>query len=249
VHQGKEWDAAAAALLCTDPDLIDTFAVLADDVLTRTRSAFTWQAILAVVEEWQTLLMPRGRATKEVELGIWGELWFVENSRDVGRALLGWRGPDGDATDFFQDGIAVEVKASRTRRQHFVSQAQVETPVGLHEAWLLSLWVKADPGSALTVPWIADSIVAKAPDQAEALRRMAQAGYSPGDRREYTSAFALLSEPEWFALADVPRVRAADPGISQLRYRIALDEARRANAVTAGQLWHHFHEHDYGGDR
>lgn len=249
VYRGNAWDGAAAALICSDPELVDTFAVLADDVLTRTRGTFTWPSIVAVVEEWQNLLMPRGRPSKEAELGIWGELWFVEQSRNIDRALSGWRGPEGDATDFFHDGVAVEVKASRTERQHFVSQAQVDMPVGLNDSWLLSLWVKVDPGSGLTVPSIADAILARSADQADALRRLAQSGYSPADRREYTSGFALLSEPEWFATSDVPRVRAADPGISQLRYRAALDKARRADKVTTERLWRHFHERVYGDER
>jgi hypothetical protein len=249
VYRGSQWDGPAAALLCLDPDLVDTFAVLADDVLTRMSGVFTWPSIVALVEEWQTLLMPRGRPSKEAELGIWGELWFIVQSRDVNRTLSCWRGPDGDATDFFYGGVAVEVKASRTERQHFASQAQVEMPVGLHDSWLLSLWVKADPGSGVTVPAVVDAILARATDQAHALRRIAQSGYTPADRRDYTSGFTLLSEPEWFATPDVPRVRVADPGISQLRYRVVLDKARRAHAVTAERLWRHFHEHSYGSER
>jgi hypothetical protein len=248
-YRGSEWDGAAAVLLCSNSELVDTFGVLADDVLTRTRGGPTWSSIVAVVEEWQTLLLPRGRPSKEVELGLWGELWFIEQSRDVDRALCAWRGPEGDTTDFFHDGIAVEIKASRTERQHFVSQAQVDMPVGLHESWLLSLWVKVDPASGLTVPGIVDAILARATDQSDALRRIAQSGYSPADRREYTSGFKLLSEPEWFATSDVPRVRVADPGISQLRYRVALDKARRADSVTMERLWRHFHEGPSGSER
>jgi hypothetical protein len=246
---GAEWDGAAAAFLCADSDLLDTFAVLANDVLARTAPTFTWPSIVAVVEEWQTLLRPRGKPSKETELGLWGELWFIEQSRDIARALAAWRGPEGDHTDFFERGVAVEVKASRAERQHFVSQAQVESPVGGHDAWLLSIWAKADPGSLLTVPFVADAILARAPDRGEAMRLLARAGYSPADRQEYATPFTLLSEPEWFAAPSVPRVRAADPGVSNLRYRVVLDSKLRADAATARRLWHHFHGRDYGSDR
>lgn len=249
VHRGREWDGAAAALICTEPELVDAFAVLAADVLARTHGALSWQSIVAVVEEWQTLLTPRGKPSKETELGLWGELWFIEQSRNVGRALSAWRGPDGDATDFFHDGFAAEVKASRTEGQHFVSQAQVDAPVGFHDSWLLSLWAKADPGSVLSVPWLVDAILARAPDQGEALRRLARAGYSPADRREYATSFTLLSAPVWFPVSAVPRVRVADPGVFQLRYRVVLDKSLRADVRTSERLWRHFHEHDYGTER
>lgn len=248
-YRGRKWEGAAAALLCTDAALVDTFAVLAADVLVRTRTDLSWASVVAVVEEWQTLLTPRGKPSRERELGLWGELWFIEQSRDVGRTLSAWRGPEADVADFFCGGVGVEVKASKTERQHFVSQTQLEAPVGSHDSWLLSLWVKADPGSLLTVPWLAEAILARAPNQGEALRWLARAGYSPSDRLEYTTAFTLLAEPEWFAIVDVPRVRAADPGVSHLRYRVALDQARRADAEAADRLWRHFHEQGYGTER
>jgi hypothetical protein len=248
-HAGNEWDGAAAALLCVDSDLIDTFAVLASDVLARTAPAFTWTSILAIVEEWQSLLRPRGKPSKEAELGLWGELWFIEQSGDVSRTLAAWRGLEGDQTDFFERGVAVETKASTVQRRHFVSQAQVEAPAGARDAWLLSIWAKVDPGSPLTVPFLADSIVARAPDKAAATRLLARAGYSPADRQEYGTPFTLLSEPAWFAAANVPRVRLADPGISHLRYRVTLDAALSADPATARGLWRHFHGRDYGSDR
>lgn len=247
-HAGNEWEGAAAALLCVDPDLIDTFAVLANDVLARTTPTFAWASILAVVEEWQSLLRPRGKPSKEAELGLWGELWFIEQSKDVSRALSAWRGLEGDQTDFFERGVAVETKASTVQRQHFVSQA-LQAPVGERDAWLLSIWAKVDSGSRLTVPYLADSILARASDKATATRLLARAGYSPAGRQEYGGRFTLLSEPAWFAAANVPRVRLADPGISHIRYRVSLDPALIAEPATASGLWRHFHDHDYGSDR
>lgn len=244
---GKKWDSPAGALVCTDPDLTHTFSVLVADVLARLASEFTWQALVAAVEEWQTLLTPRGKPNAETELGLWAELWFLERSHDIARALGGWRGPTGDAVDFFIDALGAEVKASQVERQHYVSQSQVDAPTGNLATWLLSLWVKKDPGSRLTVPNLADRIVNRAPDQGDALRQLLRAGFSPGNRREYTSSYTLLSEPEWYSTADVPRVRTADPGISQLRYLAVLDKQRRANDATSGHLWQHFHGRDYSG--
>lgn len=247
-HHGREWHASAASLICTDPELVDAFAVLAADISVRLGGAdVSWTSVLAMVEEWQTLLAPRGRPSAEAEIGLWGELWFIERSRDLDRALRGWRGPDGDATDFFVEGMSAEVKTTRQRRRHHVSQSQVEEPVGTYEAWLLSLWVKTDPAGELTVPRLAAQILSRASDPADAQRRLGRAGYSPGDRMAYSAAFVVLGEPEWFCVADVPCVRAVDPGVSQLRYRVSLDEAQAADMARATALWWHFHGREYGG--
>ncbi len=241
VHGARKWDQACATLICRDPEVLDAFEVLAADIVRRIGRAPTWSSVLAVVEEWQVLLAPRGRPSAEVELGLWGELWFIAQSTDIDRTLGGWRGPERDATDFFVAGVGAEIKTSKNRRQHHVARTQVESPVGLKDSWLVSLWVKVDPAAKHKVPTLAQIILDRSADRADTQRRLARAGYTAGDRREYTNGFTILDEPEWYAIEDVPRVRAVDPGISDLRYRVTLDEGRSAPADVAKRLRLHFH--------
>jgi hypothetical protein len=248
VFGGRETVGPAAALLCTDSALVDAFVVLALDVASRALVAgATWSNVLAAVEEWQTLLTPRERLSAEAEEGLWGELWFLSQAGDVDRALSAWRGPEGDATDFFVGGKSAEVKTSRQRRQHHVSQSQLLAPTGEHDAWLVSIWVKSDPVAPNTIPHLADAVLERSTDRGNALRRLLRAGYSPPKRADYTASFVILAEPEWYAAGDVPRVRTADRGVSHLRYRVSLDEARRADAALSDSLWRHFNGHGYSG--
>ncbi|MDI1484349.1 PD-(D/E)XK motif protein [Polyangium sp. y55x31] len=246
-HAGRQWTAPAAVLLCKDPELVDAFTVLAADVHSRLlASRPSWANIVSVVEEWQSLMAPRGRPSVEAEVGLWGELWLLVSSAAPDRLLAGWRGPDRDASDFFLDGRAAEVKTSRHRRQHHVSLSQVLEPVGDKRAWLLSLWVGIDPIRGRTVPALVDKILERVADPALALRRLLTAGYSPADRNAYEGSFVVLAEPEWYRVTDVPRVRAADPEVSRLRYVVSLDEGRCVPASEAKELWNHFLGHDYG---
>jgi hypothetical protein len=237
---------SAAALVCTDSELVDAFAVLVTDLATRIQSSgASWEIVLACVEEWQSLLAPRPRMSAEAELGLWGELWFIHQADDPNTVLGSWRGPERDSTDFFMGGKAVEVKTSKAVRQHHVSQSQVDSPVGLQESWLLSLWTKADPIQGSSVSSLVDDIRERVRDEADALRRLARAGYSPRDKKAYTTAYMVLAEPEWYSSDSIPRVRSADAGISQLRYRVSLDESRREPANSARALWRHFHGHEH----
>lgn len=244
--QGKSWRGPAATLVCNSEELLDVFAVLAADLARRVGSEPTWNSILGIVEEWQTLLTPRGTLSPEQELGLWGELWFIDQSNDVTRLIEAWRGPEGDSVDFFMSGKSTEIKTSRVRRQHHVSQSQVETPVGQHEAWFLSVWVKVDPSASLTVPKLVERILKRAGDRAGALKKLAQAGFSPSDKGNFTAGFLVMSEPEWYPADSVPRVRSFDSGVTDLRYRINLDGTCRAEAKDATQLWRHFLERAYG---
>lgn len=249
VFQGRDTVGPAAALLCIDPQLVDAFVVLAVDAAKRLReTGGSWASLQAIVEEWQSLLAPRGRPSAEAEMGLWGELWFLSQAADIDKAIAGWRGPDGDATDFFYGGKGAEVKTSRLRRQHFVSLSQVDAPVGTHDAWMLSIWVKPDAGSSCTVATLGEDILNRAHNRGEALRRLARAGYSPAERSGYVATFVILAEPEWYAASDVPRVRTADPGVSHLRYRVSLDEGRHAPASLSDSLWLHFLGRSYSGE-
>jgi hypothetical protein len=248
VHHDREWSAPAAALVCVDDQLLDVFAVLCADIANRLGSAVPpWPAVLAIVEEWQALLAPRGRLNAEAELGLWAELWVIEQSIDVTRTLEGWRGPEHDSVDFFIDAMALEVKASRVRRQHQVSQSQVERPAGVHEAWFLSFWAKVDPVGGVSVPELADLILDRAANRASVLRLFALGGYVAADRRAYSQRFILMAEPEWYRAEDIPRVRSADEGVSMLRYRIDLEEAARADEGRARFLWQHFMGREHQG--
>jgi len=243
VH-GQRWTQPAAVLECTDPNLLDTFAVLASDVAWRSArpgSVPAWSDVASVVDEWQALLAKSRCLAPEQELGLWGEIRFILDAAEPPRLLRAWTGPDGAPWDFVLGGIAAEVKASRSRLRHLVSQEQVDRPRGDHEAYLVSLWIGEDSALGRNLPNLVDELLERAGDAPWALRRAMEAGYFPSERSAYTRCFLLLERPKWFAACSVPRVRTADPGVSQLRYGIRLDEDSGLQAEEEARLVRHFH--------
>lgn len=238
--QDRMWEAAGAAFVCYDDDVLDAFQVLAADVIARVGDEPTWASVVEVVNEWQTLLASKGRPNAEGELGLWGELWLIAAAVNAHLMVAAWRGPERDATDFFLGGVAVDVKTSRLRRRHHVSLTQVPAPVGAYPAWLLSMWVKEDPARGLTVVDLVAAIESRCDDPSDLFRRLLRAGYSVASKHSYVTRYVVLAEPEWFAAADVPTIRAADPGVSEVRHRVDLDEELAADAETADGLWKHF---------
>jgi hypothetical protein len=242
-YAGRRWEQAAAALECTESELVDTFLVLVLDISRRLASAatdVTWPTILAWVEEWQMLLARRAVLTPEQQLGLWGELWVISKAANPDRLVVAWRGPEGEAVDFFVDGVALDVKVSRRAHVHHVSQRQIDSPVGLHKAYLLSIWVGVEPVRGTSLAELVDATVGKVSDAPALLRQIALLGYTPLDRDQYATRFIPLDTPRWFRAEDVPRVRTIDAGISQVRYVVTLDIDRSLADDLASGLWRHF---------
>ena len=242
-YAGRRWEQAAAALECTESPLVDAFLVLVMDICRRLASSageITWPTILALVDEWQMLLARRAVLTPEQQLGLWGELWVISKAVNPDPLVAAWRGPEGEAADFFFDGIALEVKVSRRAHVHHVSQRQIDLPVGMHKAYLLSVWVGVEPVRGISLAELVDTALARVSDAPALLKQIALLGYTPLDRDQYGTRFIPLDTPRWFRAEDVPRVGAIDPGISQIRYVVTLDIDRSLAGELASGLWCHF---------
>jgi len=200
----------------------------------------TWQKVLACVEEWQTLLARRPVLTVEQQLGLWGELWIISNAADPDLLVAAWRGPERDSVDFFLNGRALEMKVSRRAHVHHVSQRQIALPVGVHQAYLMSVWVGIDPAEGISLAELVDTILLRVSDAPALLKQIALVGYAPVDREQYATRFIPLDSPLWFHAEDVPRIRELDAGISQVRYVVTLDVDKAIVGEPASDLWRHF---------
>jgi hypothetical protein len=242
-HSGRRWEEAAAAVECTETALMDTFLVLVVDIarrLSELRTPIGWPAVLTCVDEWQSLLARRTTMTTEQQLGLWAELWMMAISSAPDRLFAGWRGPEGGATDFVLGGAGAELKASRQRHVHHVSQVQAGAPIGELDAYVVSAWAGIDPEQGRSVGEVVDELLQRVSDAPALLKQLARVGYVPMDREHYTTRFTLLETPSWFRADELPRVRQVDPGVSQVRYIATLDPDRALSGDEADRLWHHF---------
>jgi hypothetical protein len=232
---GDHWTQPAAVLECTELPLLDVFAVFAADVAVRLAAEprVEWGRVAELVDAWQGLLAFRRKLSPEGEMGLWAEVWFILQSDSPGALLRGWRGPDQERLDFIVGGIGIDVKASTTRLAHFLSQSQIDRPLGENPSYFLSLWLAIDPEKGRTLPGLADQLLQRCDEPAVALKSLARAGFLFSDREAYARAFFVTEEPAWFDAASVPRVRSADRGVSQLRYLAQLADVPPLAPVTA----------------
>lgn len=224
---GKAFKSNAAIIECANEALGETFHVLAEDVARRVVADSARPApqdVSQALARWEELLRAKRSLSREEELGLWGELWFLLELPDIARGVAVWRGPDAEFVDFVGGGVGVECKASSRRLEHFVSQEQVTRPLGDLAAYLLSIWLDRDAISGRTVNDLVDGVGKRLESRSEFEEKLLSTGYSRADAHRYKLKLRLLEHPLLFPVDTVPRVRSADPGVSHIRFLASLTE-------------------------
>jgi len=224
-----KFEAPAAILTCLNDALVTTFRVLARDIARQTdvkTTRPTPRLVSRLFGSWEELLRRRRSLSREEEIGLWGELWFLLKAPNLDRAIAVWRGPSGEVIDFVGGGIGVECKTTMRKLEHHFSQTQLERALGDVPIYVLSLWVDRDEVSGRTLNEMVSEAAAAAGDPAPLEKVLLQAGYSREDSPLYSLKLRVLEAPLWFDQGSIPRVRAADAGVSSIRFLASLDESR-----------------------
>lgn len=221
------FESGAAVIECLNAALADTFRVLATDIADRMQAATcipAAQQVSQALAEWEQLLRGRRELSREQEIGLWGELWLLQQLHPIDQGVASWRGPDAEHVDFVGGGIGIEVKTSRRRLEHFVSQEQVTRPLGDLEVFIISLWVDHDPAGGVTLGEMVSICESKISLSRDFEEKLLKSGYSRADSSRYQQRLRRLEPPLAFPVGVVPRVRDADAGVTQIRFLVALDE-------------------------
>jgi Putative PD-(D/E)XK family member, (DUF4420) len=218
---GTQFSASAIAVACVDEHLLDVFAPLGVELGNALAStpAPTATMVVSLLQRWSRLFASAARLTEAEELGLWGELWTLNQSAAPDVLVRGWRGSDGGTYDFFVEEARLEVKASRQPGVHHVSLTQVDPQDG--SGILLSLAAEHS-ATGQSVADLARSVFARLPDATPLLEALTRHDLSLATLDEASTRYRLLVPPMVFALATVPRVLAVDPGVSSVRYVVHL---------------------------
>lgn len=226
-------------LTLQDQRFTEVFLRLADDVISRSRTATSqataWRVVDDVFGEWQRLLRPRplGLLGLDELRGLVGELWLVLNvfteSRPIEQALVGWLGPMGSPQDFwFEDSGHHESKAiGPTATSLKISSAdQLDE---LMELIVLTVPNVAEGTTGSTslvhlVGLVRDALDERAVGHDELDLRLGRYGVDL-EEPYYAETWFTVSAMDQFAVDDAfPAIRASTmpEGVHRVTYQIAL---------------------------
>ncbi len=194
-----------------------------------------------VLAKWRRFWgqLPRSLLSREEQLGLFGELWFLQlwlqPRIGLQEALQRWRGPFGARHDFEWTGRSVEVKATtssrgRIHRIHGIDQL---FPPDQGDLLLFSMRLREEAGATNSLPALVARIRGELQADPDALGRyetaLLQAGYSFVHEEEYSKIHLRVIEERLFAVRDdFPRLTPESfsgglpQGVERVEYEINL---------------------------
>lgn len=199
-------------------------------------------ALERALREWHSLLRSAGALSDERQIGLFGELWFLDRliDTDGDAAVDAWVGPLRQAHDFRRGGEEFEVKTTATeaRRHHIHGLGQLR-PSPDRSLTLVSIQIAPAGAGGATLPEMAAKALSKLHRWPEAQGRLATlledvVGLREADQPLYPKRWQLRSAPMSIPVGDgcprlVPESLASlPPGlaagrISEVVYVIDVD--------------------------
>lgn len=199
--------------------------------------------VLNVLARWRRFWasVNPGLLSKEQQLGLFGELWFLGHwligGVGVQSAVQAWRGPMGARHDFEAPGLGIETKTTlRQDGAHVIHGLEqlLEPPGG--SLFLFSLAVRDEASGTETLPGMVQMMRSVLGEDHSSLGHFESSLYASGydDRNalEYSKLVLRIRSEELYRIsAGFPRlipsslVTGIPPGVGEIRYELRLDSA------------------------
>jgi hypothetical protein len=201
----------------------------------------------AAVDEWRSLLAARTRLSTEREIGLFGELLFVESLlKTFGRSfdISCWTGPKSEEHDFKFANRDLEVKTttSESRSHRITSLTQLE-PSPNKELYLLSIQITRDGSIASTLPELVDRVRAllQVKDHEKFADLLCKSQFHEDARDLLTTKWGLRSSPNTYLVDETfPSLTDRNISMSPSLRSLVSDIEYRVNVSTLSPLFNDF---------
>lgn len=163
-------------------------------------------AVATGVARHRSVLASRSGLTTEKEVGLFGELLFLEfliHQIGAGTAVAAWQGPLSEEHDFTFDTVHIEVKTtSGERRNHSINGLTQLVPLRRVPLSLLSIQLtRSSPGGGRTLPQIIADVRTIAGGHCVRVDAMLTAfGWCHEDANLHATYWTLRSAPRAYAV-------------------------------------------------
>lgn len=208
-----------------------------------------------VLAKWRRFWgeLPRQMLSREEQLGLFAELWFLSTwlatHIGVSGAVIPWRGPFGARHDFEWNGRSIEVKATTSVRGriHRINGLDQLAPPENGDLMLFSLRLREEAGASNTLPGLVAecrSLMELEPDTLDRFEAaLAQANYSPAYEDEYAKLkLRVIDECLFRVEQDFPRITVSSfrdgvpSGVVRVEYEVNLGGCDHLLIATTAEM-------------
>jgi hypothetical protein len=204
---GPNPEALYVDLACTDPAQHPTFSAVAQDILRSVivSPAPIHESVVNALARWRAFWSAGMTGmSREVALGLFGELWFMR--RWLGAVGLHtierWQATEAARHDFQWPAASVEVKTAASRSVgepvHRIGGLDQLADSEQGQLYLFSLQVCDDALAANTVHSLVEGLVVEVRNNFQALtllnEKLAARGYTPADRQAACRPLRIVAE-------------------------------------------------------
>ena len=235
----RRGDVVCVDLLCTEIATLNVFSTVVCEVVRELEGVSLVERTRVVSEtlaRWRWFWGVESANLSDIEaLGLFGELWFLDQWVGVSREnVLAWGGDEQTRHDFqWQDG-SVEVKTTARRGDgaviHTVQHLDQMAPPESGTLYLFSLRVARDQLATNSLVFLASRCADQLRHDIEAqdlfLQTLSKRGYSPVDVSLRTTAYRIIDEEMYEVSGDFPRLQSESfvgglpTGVIDVNYKI-----------------------------
>jgi len=197
------------------------------------------QAFSDAVKQWSALLASRSKMSTEREVGLFGELLFLESlieAQPLDFDLQVWTGPESEEHDFKFEAFDVEVKTttaeSRSHKIGTLTQLAATPGKGL---FLLSIQVTRSGNNARTLSELIDRIRTMLPHTMHEKFEdfLLKSAYQEAGRDLLSTSWGLRTSPHFYIVdASFPKLTEDNIHVSNQQRPLISDISYRINVST-----------------
>ncbi len=222
----------------TPAQMFESYLFLMTIVFGIERGETLTQSFHNSLDSFSYLLEKNGVLSQEKQLGLFGELIFLDRLsavRGTEAALASWQGPVAGEHDFTLDDCDIEVKTTGSEsRIHKIGSIQQLSPKLDRKLYFLSIQAtKTGSSSGNSLASLTLAMMPKFGDHVEAFKaKLNRAGWKQEHNHLYSALYALRDEPLLFAVdSEFPKITESGlqlsenlrPRIFNISYRVNLD--------------------------
>ena len=207
-------------IILLENDLSDIFSYFIEDIINDLikidNQNIALTKITSKINYWKRLFskMTGGILTPQQQRGLYGELFFLnellELTADRFYIINGWHGPLGANQDFFYNGIAVEVKTSKSNKPSIkISNEYQLDNSGLTDLYLLFYKLNEYQGGTETLFELINSIRQNLNSETliQFNEKLENLGVNPETEEEYNNtSYSIAFEKTYLITEDFPKI-------------------------------------------